>query len=1134
MNTHLMMSRRFAPLFWTQFLSAFNDNFLKNTLVFLILFTLAKDQAASLVTLAGAVFMAPFLLLSALGGEIADRFDKALIARRLKFTEIAAAAVAVAGIALSSIPVLMTALLMFGTISALFGPIKYGILPDHLERKELPKANAWIESATFAAILGGTIAGGVVSADGIGVWVFGPIMMALAVGCWFVSRFIPSTGSAAPNLAIDKNIFRSTWRQVADLRTDTRIWRAGLMTSWFWLVGAIVLSILPTLIKDSLGGNEIAVTAYLAVFAVSIAIGSAIAAWMSQGRMVLLPAPVGTALLALFGLHLAWTIGSMQPSPKAETLAAFFAGPNTIRVAIDLAGMAIAAAFLVVPTFAAVQAWSPEARRARVVAAVSIVNAGFMTVGGILVAAIQATGVSIAGILFGLVAANAVAAWLMLKYLPTNPFRDFVSILFRAFLRLEIEGIENLKAAGKAPILALNHVSFLDGPLALTLTDEEPVFAIDYTIAQAWWMKPFMKFARALPLNPAKPMSTRTLIKIVQGGDPLVIFPEGRITVTGGLMKVYDGAAMVADKTSSMVVPVRIEGLEKSYFSRLTSQHVRRRLFPKVKVTILEPVKLEVAQELKGRQRRAAAGSALYQVMSDLVFRTQDIGKTVLEKIIETANERGMKELAVQDPVTGSLSYGKLLTAAAVLGEKFEHLYAGQQTLGIMLPNANGACAALLGVMSAGKVPAMINFTAGAANILSACKAAEVRTVLTSRAFVEQAKLGPVVEEIGRSVDIVWLDDLRATIGLKDKLFGLLRKATPRVARKADDPAAILFTSGSEGTPKGVVLTHRNILANAAQAASRIDFHSGDKVFNVLPIFHSFGMTAGTVLPLISGVPVYFYPSPLHYRIVPELIYASNATIIFGTDTFLSGYARTAHPYDFRSVRYCFAGAEPVKAATRTTYMEKFGLRILEGYGVTETAPVIAINTPMYNKSGSVGKIMPGMEYRLQPVPGVDEGGRLFVRGPNVMAGYLRTENPGVIEPLADGWHDTGDVVTVDDAGFISIRGRAKRFAKIGGEMVSLAAVEALAGELWKGSLSAVATLPDARKGEKLILITEAPNATRAEFLTFAKANGAMDLMVPAEVRVVAKVPVLGSGKLDFAGVTRMVRGEEDLKVKAA
>ena len=612
------------------------------------------------------------------------------------------------------------------------------------------------------------------------------------------------------------------------------------------------------------------------------------------------------------------------------------------------------------PTFAAVQAWAPEDHRARVIAAVNVVGAGFMTVGGGLVAAIQAAGVSIAAVLLGLALLNAAAAWLMLKYLPTNAFRDFLSILFRAFHRLEVEGLENLKAAGPAPILALNHVSFLDGPLALTLTDQEPVFAIDYTIAQAWWVKPFLKLTRALPLNPAKPMSTRTLIKIVQGGDPLVIFPEGRITVTGGLMKVYDGAAMVADKTGSMVVPVRIDGLEKSYFSRLTSLHVRRQLFPKVKVTILPPVRLAVDPGLKGRKRRAAAGAALYQVMSDLVFRTQNIDSTVLEKIIQTARERGMNRLAVQDPIAGSLSYGKLLTGAAVLGEKFRTLYADQQTLGIMLPNANGSCATLLGVMSAGKVPAMINFTAGAANIVSACKAAEVRTILTSRAFVEQAKLGATVEELSRSVNIVWLDDLRAGIGLKDKLLGLLRKSRPRVARRADDAAVILFTSGSEGTPKGVVLTHRNILANAAQAASRIDFHAGDKVFNVLPIFHSFGLTAGTVLPLISGVPVYFYPSPLHYRIVPELIYGSNATIIFGTDTFLGGYARTAHPYDFRSVRYCFAGAEPVKASTRETYMEKFGLRILEGYGVTETSPVISINTPMYNRSGTVGKIMPG------------------------------------------------------------------------------------------------------------------------------------------------------------------------------
>jgi len=299
----------------------------------------------------------------------------------------------------------------------------------------------------------------------------------------------------------------------------------------------------------------------------------------------------------------------------------------------------------------------------------------------------------------------------------------------------------------------------------------------------------------------------------------------------------------------------------------------------------------------------------------------------------------------------------------------------------------------------------------------------------------------------------------------------------------------------------------------------------------VLPVFHSFGLTAGTILPLISGVPVYFYPSPLHYRIVPELIYGSNSTIIFGTDTFLNGYARTAHAYDFRSLRYCFAGAEPVKPSTREIYMEKFGIRILEGYGVTETAPVISINTPMYNKPGTVGKILPGMDYRLEDVLGVDEGGRLFVSGPNVMAGYLLAEDPGVLKPLQDGWHDTGDIVSIDADGFIRIRGRAKRFAKIGGEMVSLAAVEALAGDIWPDALTAVCSVPDAKKGEKLIMLTEAEGATRKDFMVFAKSRGAMDLMIPAEVHL-DKVPLLGTGKIDYVGVSKWVEGLTGKSVK--
>ncbi len=581
---------------------------------------------------------------------------------------------------------------------------------------------------------------------------------------------------------------------------------------------------------------------------------------------------------------------------------------------------------------------------------------------------------------------------------------------------------------------------------------------------------------------------------------------------------------MVADKTGAMIVPIRIEGLEKTPFSYLKPDQIRKRLFPKVKVTIMEPKRLELSEDLKGRKRRAAAGAELYQVMSGLMFETslsQD--STILDRVIETARERGYSQLAVEDPLSGKLSYGKLLTGVSVLARKIAKLTRGETTVGIMLPNANGSAVTFLAAQSAGKVPAMINFTAGPSNVLSACRTANVKTILCSRTFVTQARLENLVEQLSPHVRFIWLDEVRKEITLLDKVRGLVTKTRPVVTRHANDTAVILFTSGSEGEPKGVVLTHRNILANATQAAARIDFTPSDKVFNVLPMFHSFGLTAGTILPLISGVPAYLYPSPLHYRIIPELIYGSNATILFGTDTFLNGYARTAHAYDFRSLRYCFAGAEPVKPSTRETYLERFGLRVLEGYGVTETAPVIAINTPMFNKPGTVGKLMPGMTARLEPVPGVESGGRLLVSGPNVMVGYLRSDNPGVIEPLVDGWHDTGDIVDIDQDGFITIKGRAKRFAKIGGEMVSLAAVEALAGKIWPDHLSAVAAIKDPRKGEKLILVTENPDATRSAFIEVAKSNGAQDLMIPAEVRVVSSVPVLGSGKLDFAGVSKLV-----------
>lgn len=1120
----LMLKRRFAPLFWAQFFSAFNDNFLKNALVFIILYKLAGSHGEALVTLAGALFIAPFFLLSGIGGQMADRFDKAVMAQRLKLAEIGAAGVAVAGFALQSVPVLFGALFLFGVIAALFGPIKYGILPDHLKREELPAGNALIEGATFIAILLGTIAGGVTAREGGDAASLSLLIMVFAVLCWVATLFIPKTGPAAPDLAIDANILRSTRDLLKDLWADARLWRTGVMVSLFWLIGAVVMALLPALVKNVMGGSELVVSTYLAVFAIAIAVGSGLGSFLSSGRIVLLPVPVAGVVMGLFALDLGWAISGLAAQQSAQDIAAFFQQPSAWRVGIDLAGLAIAGGIFIVPSFAATQSWAPAEKRARIIAAVNVLSAAFMVAGAVAVALLQAAGLSLAQLFLLIGIATIAASVWIFRTLPTNPLADFLSILFRAFYRVEVEGRENIAKAGSHAIIALNHVSFLDAALALSILDKEPVFAIDHGIAQRWWVKPFLKLTRAMPLDPARPLATRSLINAVRGGESLVIFPEGRLTVTGSLMKVYDGAGMIAEKSGAMVVPVRIEGLEATMFSRLTREQVRRRWFPKVRVTILEPVCLSVPEELKGKARRQAAGTALYQIMSDLIFRTTDIERSVFAAVVEAANRHGKGRIAVEDPITGALTYKRLLIGAEVLGRKLSPLAQRGEAVGVMLPNANGAAVTLLGLISAARVPAMINFTAGAANIAAACKAAEIRTIVTSRAFVEKGRMGPLVEALTGELAIVYLEDVRATVSAADKVKALWRHGRPIEQASGEDRAAILFTSGSEGAPKGVVLSHANMLANAAQAAARIDFGRRDKVFNVLPVFHSFGLTVGLVLPLVSGVPVYLYPSPLHYRMVPELVYGSNATILFGTDTFLAGYARAAHPYDLRSLRYVLAGAEPVKEATRRTYMEKFGLRILEGYGVTETAPVLALNTPMFNRFGTVGRIMPGMEARLEAVPGVEEGGRLHVRGPNIMLGYLRAENPGVLEPPAEGWHDTGDIVSIDREGFVTIKGRAKRFAKIAGEMVSLAAVEALAAECWPDALSAVASLPDARKGERLVLVTQQQSATRAAFQSFAKSKGAAELMVPAEVLVVPAVPVLGSGKLDFAGVGRLVR----------
>ena len=703
--------------------------------------------------------------------------------------------------------------------------------------------------------------------------------------------------------------------------------------------------------------------------------------------------------------------------------------------------------------------------------------------------------------------------------------------ILRRVYRVEIHGREYLEAFGERTLVVANHTSFLDALLFYAFLPVPTTFAINTYIARSWMGRVGGLFVRLFPLDPSNPLSIRSLIRRVEEGGCVVIFPEGRITVTGSLMKVYPGPGLVAERTRATVLPIRIEGAQYTPFSRLKGR-VRASWFPKISLNVQPPRCIVVDESYRGRARREKAGRLLTELMADMMFETTNRDQTLVERLLEARRIHGGDHIIAEDVNRVPLSYNALLARAHVLGRRLATHSSQTEMVGVLLPGTLATVATFWGLQLQGRIPAMLNYTVGAQGLLSACETARLQRIITSRRFIEQAKLESTVAALDGRVELLFLEDIARTIGWFDKLRGAFesrfdRRLLRSTARDAKRPAVVLFTSGSEGTPKGVVLSHHNLLSNIQQLVSRIDFNSQDTALNALPLFHSFGMTAGMLLPLTSGVRVFFYPSPLHYRILPEVAYDINATILFGTNTFLAGYARFADPYDFYSLRYVFAGAEKLQDEVRRLWQDKFGLRIFEGYGATETSPVLAGNTPLAHRAGTVGRLMPGIEYRLLSVPGLDEGQRLQVRGPNVMLGYLLNDQPGVLVPpateLGRGWYDTGDIVNVDADGFVRICGRAKRFAKIAGEMVSLTSVEVLAGKTWPDALHAAIAIPDERKGEQIVLLTTAADPDRARLLAQAQSDGVAEICVPRRIQPVPTIPVLGTGKVDYVGARQLV-----------
>ena len=708
------------------------------------------------------------------------------------------------------------------------------------------------------------------------------------------------------------------------------------------------------------------------------------------------------------------------------------------------------------------------------------------------------------------------------------PLIRFISRIFaRVLFGFKIHNADALKATGPV-LLVPNHASWFDWWIVGMCLQEDWKFVVSSTRAESHWIFKFVMRNRfTFPIDNASPFAIKEMSNFLKSGGRLVLFAEGRLTETGSLMKLFEGTGFLLEKTNAKIITCYQRNAHRLPYSKHPGW---KKIFPRLTIHFGEPQ--STPQSLSNRfDAREAYTQWLREQLMELQFRIEmKLGPQDLLTAIASMGRARPKSIVLEDVTGQRLNHRMVMVGSEVLSRKFQNLLSPEiERVGLLLPNVNATPITLLALWRLGKVPAILNYSSGVSIMQTCSDLAGVKQIITSQAFLEKA--GIDIQPMKKNgIEFIYLEEVRKKISVSTKL-SILMKHKCKLGKSQfhitqDKTAVVLFTSGSEGIPKGVELTHKNILSNLRQLLVMVDILDTDSIFNCLPMFHSFGLVVGTLLPLCRGLRTTIFPSPLQYRVIPTAVYNSNSTIFLSTNTFLNGYAKKAHPYDFRNVRYLLAGAEKIQQATSDTWARKFGIRITEAYGVTECSPGISANTKADNRFGSVGRILPDMKWKLEPVDGVKDAGRLFVKGPNVMKGYLNKEANEAFQSL-NGWYDTGDIVKVDEDGYFWIKGRAKRFAKISGEMVSLTAVEdALAGAFpnhGEDCEIAVIAVTDEDKGEKLIAVTNEPNLTTSEIRNAVADAGLINLCTPREIHVLKEIPKLGTGKLNHREAQRLV-----------
>ncbi len=719
----------------------------------------------------------------------------------------------------------------------------------------------------------------------------------------------------------------------------------------------------------------------------------------------------------------------------------------------------------------------------------------------------------------------------MLKRLFKPIFRSFLRAILYC-MKVRIHGLENLQGIGKKGVLVCNHVSSLDVMNLFAFLPDNVVYAINKNNLKNPLARWAMRYAKVINFDHLNPDSITEVVETVKSGNLCLIFAENQVTTTGNLMKIYDAPGIVADRADAPIIPIWIQGAKYGYCSQLRGK-IPVRPLPRTNIYVL-PAK---HYKINSKENRELVSHDIYQVLLDASFKASFTpGLSLFKNVMKTAKIYGKdgwikRRKVIIDMDRQEKSFKDLLIASYVLGRKFNQFTKEGENVGVLLPNTIAGIATIFGLSAYKRVVAMLNYTLSVDNLVSCCQTAEIKQVITSKKFITMLKGEHFIEAFEKNgVRVVYLEDIRTSLTLKDKISALVaykRKLVPH-PNGGEETCFILFTTGSEGKPKAVSLSHDNIMANVYQISTLIPVNKDDLTFNVLPIFHAFGLTGGTLFPLICGSKLFLYPSPLHYRIIPELCYEYKATIMFGTDTFIKNYAKVAHPYDFYSLKYAVVGAESLKKETADLWFSRFGLRILQGYGATETAPVIAVNTPVMWRENSVGQILPGIEYKLNKVEGVEKGGELAVKGPNIMNGYFMHDNPGVIVPPEDGWYNTGDVVEIDEHGYVFIKDRIKRFAKLGGEMVSLSGVEMLVSNAYPDLEFefAATAISHGSKGEQIVLVVDNHNIDLSVIASYAKSINQSNLYIPKAILYVEKVPLTGTGKKDYLSIKKIAQSK--------